>query len=245
MQFMRCVVGLKLPLSIRRAVSIALCLLASACSDRDNAPLRFGSRVAPGYELFYIARDLGYFHDQPIQFVELRSASQVISALQSGAINAAALTLDEALRVIDAGTDLEIVDVIDVSHGADIPGEIIDVLVARRGEGAARLESITALLTGFYRVHAKMLADPAQTTQLARDRLRLSEREIQQAFQLIDIPSAAQALAMLQKDRLVDRAVTAFGTTLSDAGKISGACECPALLNDAALRALAERAATP
>ncbi len=108
---------LELPL-VSSAV-LVLCLTLTACHGDGRQPLRFGSNVWLGYELFYVARDEGLYDAENINLVEFRSATQVIHALQSGAINAAGLTLDEALQVVDAGVDVQVVSVLDYSNGAD------------------------------------------------------------------------------------------------------------------------------
>ena len=51
--------------------------------------------------------------------MEYRNASQVIDNFIKGHINMAALTLDEAIRVINEGMDVKIIWVFNVSNGAD------------------------------------------------------------------------------------------------------------------------------
>lgn len=93
---------------------------APGCSERPQPPLRVGTNVWPGYEPLYLARDQGYYPSDAVRLVEYTSASEVIRAFRNGAIDAAALTLDEALLLAETGTDVGIVLVLDVSHGADV-----------------------------------------------------------------------------------------------------------------------------
>ncbi len=89
--------------------------------------LRVATNVWPGYETLYLARSLGLFGSAPIRLVEMTSASQVSHALQNGAVEAAALTLDEAVAVMQQdGAELRVVLVLDASDGAD-------ALLARNG----------------------------------------------------------------------------------------------------------------
>lgn len=82
--------------------------------------LRVATNVWPGYELLYLARSLGFYEHSAIRLVEMQSASQVLHALGNGTVEAAALTLDEALTVMQqASDDLRVVLVIDISDGAD------------------------------------------------------------------------------------------------------------------------------
>lgn len=87
--------------------------------------LRIGTQVWPGYEMLYLARELG-MTPPPLRLVEFASATDVLAALDTGSIEGAALTLDEALQARAEGCDLRVVAVLDVSHGAD-------VLLLRRG----------------------------------------------------------------------------------------------------------------
>ncbi len=83
-------------------------------------PLRVGTNVWPGYEPLYLARELGYYRRRPIKLLELRSASDVMQLLRAGSIEAAALTLDETLSVLQDGFDLGVIAVMDVSQGGDV-----------------------------------------------------------------------------------------------------------------------------
>lgn len=82
-------------------------------------PLRLGVHPWIGYESFFLARSMGALPSQ-IQLTETRSASESIAAIQSGAVDAACLTLDEVLHVRGSGTPLSIIAVLDMSAGADV-----------------------------------------------------------------------------------------------------------------------------
>ncbi len=104
----------------------AVLLLVSglgACSQdaAQQAPwLRVGTNVWPGYEPLYLARDLGYLDELPVKLVEYSSASEVIRAFRNGAIEAAALTLDEVLLLAASGLEPRVVLVMDISDGGDV-----------------------------------------------------------------------------------------------------------------------------
>ena len=68
----------------------------------------------------FLARSEGWLPNEAIRLVETSSASQSIAALAQGHVQAAALTLDEVLRVRAEGLALTIVLVFDVSAGADV-----------------------------------------------------------------------------------------------------------------------------
>lgn len=111
-------------LNLASAVSRLVWMLAGlgvlmACSESPMPALRIATNVWPGYEPLYLARSLGKYDDS-IRLVEMASSSQSMHALSNGTVEAAALTLDEALTVLeDNGDSLRIILVMDFSNGAD------------------------------------------------------------------------------------------------------------------------------
>lgn len=93
--------------------------LLMGCAQEQQPPLRIGTNVWPGYEPLYLARELNYFDKSVVRLVEYTSSSEVMRAFQNGTIDAAGLTLDEALQLLFLGADIKVVLVMDVSHGAD------------------------------------------------------------------------------------------------------------------------------
>lgn len=100
-------------------LSILLVWWAGSCSDEPAPHLIIGSNLWTGYEPLYLARDLGYFKGSRIHLVEYSSATQAIRDFNNQTINAAALTLDEAMQLIQYGNEVYIVLVTDISHGGD------------------------------------------------------------------------------------------------------------------------------
>jgi len=97
-----------------------LLLFFSACAKEEQAPLRIGNNVWPGYEPLYLARSLGYFDNTPIHLVEFPSASEVLRAYNSKAIEGAGLTMDEVLQLAENRQDPRVVAIMDFSHGGDV-----------------------------------------------------------------------------------------------------------------------------
>lgn len=105
---------------ICKIITSFLIVLLMACSGSDaTQPLKIGTNIWPGYEPLYLARELGYYESDKIQLVELTSASQVLRAFQNDLLDAAALTLDEAINLQASGEKLSILLVTDVSDGGD------------------------------------------------------------------------------------------------------------------------------
>jgi NitT/TauT family transport system substrate-binding protein len=99
-----------------------LCLLLmamSGCSKQPAKPLHVATNIWVGYEPLYLARSLQYFPPSIILH-EMPNASDVIKAFRNNAIDVAALTLDEALLLIQDGIDAKILLVMDISNGADV-----------------------------------------------------------------------------------------------------------------------------
>lgn len=117
---------------------LMLVLLLSACHSPEPQ-LRIGTNIWAGYEPLYLARNLGFYEDTRIKLVELSSASDVIHALRSGTLEGAALTLDEALTLLDDGIELRLILIMDFSAGADalLAKPEIDTLKALRGKRIA------------------------------------------------------------------------------------------------------------
>jgi len=99
------------------AAGCAAALLPGCRTEAE--PLRVGAQVFPGYELLFLARELGRLDARQVRLIEMPSASASLRALASGAIEAACLTLDEVLVARSRGVSLTAVLVFDVSMGAD------------------------------------------------------------------------------------------------------------------------------
>lgn len=155
---------------LKTAVALiwAACLCVwgvSGCSEPTAAPLRIGTNPWVGYGPLFLAEDLHEFEDLPVYLVEHSSNSQSLRAFRNGTIEAAALTLDEALQLTQTVPEARVVLALDVSHGAD-------ALVAR--------PEITALdqLEG-RRVGVENTATGAYLLSRALDHTHLSLSDIQ------------------------------------------------------------------
>ena len=98
---------------------ILICLSLFGCSSEAPPLLRLGTIVWPGYEPLYLARHHELINSNEIRLIEYSSASQVLQAYRNNLIDAAALTLDESLRLLQSNEDVRLVLVLDISNGAD------------------------------------------------------------------------------------------------------------------------------
>lgn len=129
-------------------LTIAACVAAgmSGCSRSD--PLRTGIHPWIGYEPLYLAEEFGWL-PEAVQLVKGQAASDSIGGLISGNLDAAALTLDETLRVLAAGVPVKAVAVTNVSVGADVlmvRPEITSLSGLRGRRVAVELEGVSAIL---------------------------------------------------------------------------------------------------
>jgi len=95
-------------------------ILFAGCSDKSTTVLRVGTNVWPGYEPLYLARALGFYDEKQVSLVELPNTTEVIRAYRNGIIDAAAVTMDEALLLAGYDLDFYIMLVFDFSNGADV-----------------------------------------------------------------------------------------------------------------------------
>jgi NitT/TauT family transport system substrate-binding protein len=111
------------PLNASRRRILLGALLAPAlipACGKTPSPLRVGTNIWIGYESLYVAENRGLLARQAIRLITMRNASEVQQALHAGMLEAAAMSLDEALNLVEEGLDLRVVLVMDVSHGADV-----------------------------------------------------------------------------------------------------------------------------
>ncbi|EAT10713.1 ABC transporter substrate-binding protein [Bermanella marisrubri] len=100
-------------------VGLVFIPLLLACTSYKD-PIKVGNNIWPGFALYYLAQSKGLINTEHVRLVEYQNATYVSEALISGDLDAAMLTLDEVLRLQELGINLTIIQVIDVSRGADV-----------------------------------------------------------------------------------------------------------------------------
>jgi NitT/TauT family transport system substrate-binding protein len=95
-------------------------ILLVSCKVEPRAEMRIGTNIWPGYEPIWLAHGMNYFGTDLIQPVPFLSTTDASSAFRNRMINAAALTLDEALALAQFDSDFSIILVVDISDGADV-----------------------------------------------------------------------------------------------------------------------------
>lgn len=98
----------------------AVAPLLAACQPVPAAPLKLGLNAWVGYDPLVLARERGLIDAQAVKVIELSSSSETLRHFRNRLLDAAALTLDEALRLADEGFDPRVVAVLSASAGADV-----------------------------------------------------------------------------------------------------------------------------
>lgn len=104
-------------------VAVVGCLglaLLSGCSEPPAPPLAVGVNAWVGYDPLVLARDRHLVDPGQVKVVELTTNAETLRHFRNGLLDAAGLTLDEALRLADEGVDIRVIALLDASKGADV-----------------------------------------------------------------------------------------------------------------------------
>lgn len=102
-----------------RALLLVLILSLLGCSEQTDT-LRIGANRWLGYGPLYLADDLHWMTPSGYRLVEYPHTTGVLRGYRNGLLDAALLTLDEALILQSSGQPVQILLVADVSAGADV-----------------------------------------------------------------------------------------------------------------------------
>lgn len=108
-----------MPRFISILASLLYCLMLAACTAAPEKPLRLGTNAWIGYEPLYLAREINALDQDKVRLIEYTSSVPVLHAFRNNLLDAAALTLDEALLLAQQQPDISVVAVLDISNGAD------------------------------------------------------------------------------------------------------------------------------
>jgi NitT/TauT family transport system substrate-binding protein len=97
-----------------------LAIAITNCATPPSSPLRIGANLWTGYETLYLARDLGYYDQQPIKLVDYPSGTEEVRAYRNNEIEGAGLSIDQALSIAATQDNIKIITIMDVSHGGDV-----------------------------------------------------------------------------------------------------------------------------
>lgn len=98
--------------------TVAVCLIVTSCFPAPLKPLRIGTNVWPGYEPLFLARELGYYGNTPIQLVEYPDFDPN-RAYRNGEVEMAATPMNGLLTLAETNSDVRAWLIMDISEGAD------------------------------------------------------------------------------------------------------------------------------
>ncbi|MCG8313098.1 MAG: ABC transporter substrate-binding protein [Pseudomonadales bacterium] len=165
----------------------SIVIWVTACSPVDNSVLKFGANNWLGYQPFYTAQSMGMWDVSKISVVELGSSVEVLRALNNGALDGAALTLDETIAAIALDKQLKIVMVIDFSYGGDA------LIVA---PGISRLDQLKGK-----RIAVENTAVGALFLNAALQKAKLNNSDVD--IHLLSVDQQADAMDEKQVDAVV------------------------------------------
>lgn len=104
---------------VRLTLAATLLIGAAGCEAPPRAPLTVGLNPWMGYDPLVLARERRLFAHDVLKVVELESTMDSARQLRNGLIDAAGLTLPEAIELAASGTDIRIIAILSQSKGAD------------------------------------------------------------------------------------------------------------------------------
>jgi NitT/TauT family transport system substrate-binding protein len=108
------------PITVQMVVlAVATGIIAASCVQPPFQPLRIGTNVWPGYEPLYLARDLNYYGDMPIKFLESTFIAEHSRMFLNGNLEMLSTTLDSAFELAASEPQTRIFALLDISDGAD------------------------------------------------------------------------------------------------------------------------------
>lgn len=146
--------------------------LLGACILREE-PLRIGANLWPGYAPLRLAALTGALSPEIARVLDFPNSSMVLTAFRNGAIDAAAVTLDEVVQLTAHDQSLRVVLVFDFSDGGDVviarpPIDRLDGLRGRRI--AVETHALGGYLLGRALEHAGIAAAEVEVVSLPVDR---------------------------------------------------------------------------
>ena len=146
--------------------------------QKERRPLRVVPGIWPAGEALLLARDLGALPPGHFQVIEIPWASAVVRAFGNGAAEVAVVTLDNVIRMRDAGQKLQVLMALSQSAGAD-------AILAR--EGIQRLEDLKGKRVGVERGAGTYLLinalESAGMTLADTEQVPMFQSEMNQALQ--------------------------------------------------------------
>lgn len=159
--------------------------LVAGPSVKSPLDLR-GRRVGVEFNsasVFMLARSLAAWGLKPedVEIVSLEIEQQV-EAFRSGQVEAVSCFEPTRTRLLRLGAQV-------IFDSSKIPGEIVDLLVAREPVLRQRATRLRTLVRAWFQARERLLAQPEQSAALLAEREGLSPEELLAALELLELPS--------------------------------------------------------
>lgn len=106
-------------IGIRNGLVGLLVIGLVACQGGGQEPLTIAINDWTGYQPLSYAKQLGYLDNQTVHLANLGSTTETLQKFRAGIVDAACVTLDEAMQLDAEGYDISVILVMDISNGAD------------------------------------------------------------------------------------------------------------------------------
>jgi NitT/TauT family transport system substrate-binding protein len=178
----------KLKLSLLACIA---CLITTSCNNEEHystSLLQVGTSLWSGYEPLYLARELDAWDERSVRLIQYPSSTETLRAFRNGSLDAASLTLDEALVLSEDQIPVWVVLIHNISNGGD-------VIMARPG-----IESVAQLSGNMIAVENNARGAFVITRALEMNDLRINDIDI--------LPSQVNGHEELYLANAIDAAVT-------------------------------------
>ncbi|TLS73839.1 hypothetical protein FE236_12570 [Mariprofundus erugo] len=103
---------------ILQCLVLASVMLLTSCSGSDS--VRIAMHHWLGYQTLPVAVNMGWIHRDLLTITTTPSATESMQLMREGKVDAAALTLDEAIQLSSEGVNVAVIMAFDISSGADV-----------------------------------------------------------------------------------------------------------------------------
>lgn len=162
------------------AGSLAIAAIGDLGGCGSDLPLKVAAQAAwPGYALMFLARKKGLLSEKDVTLLNTSNLGESSARLLSGEADAAAITLDEVLHVIDQGVPLSVLAILDVSAGGDavLAREEIKSLADLKGKSiGVEKSSLGAIMLAKLLDAAKLKREDVHIVPMGFDHLRSLEQ---------------------------------------------------------------------
>lgn len=115
---------------------------------------------------------------------------------------------------------------------SEVPGEVMDVLIVRtEGEDAPSAEQLQLFLQQYYQLFSQIEANLPAWYPALNKRLKLSDPELAQSYQELQIPSLTMQRTILGNNQHIQTVIQQYEEVLLHIGMIEQPCPCEQLIN--------------